>query len=270
MSISIEKLMNENIVAYARIEFKENWNPEPILHTICAFANDIDNGGGGYIVVGVKEENGMPVHPVSGIPATSLDRMQKDLLALCHKIKPLDIPVCEPVIYDEKNLLLIWAPGGYERPYKANESMSKDKKKLAAYVRRFSNTVKASEADLKELHSIGNNVPFKENGSPLPLFETDEDRSYFTVTLKIHEAFLVKDSPELTEDKPKKTRRSREQISNEVLKHLVDNDYTQNELAQLMGYKGVSKTFSTVIEAMINDGLIKYIGGDSERSPYLK
>ena len=70
--IFIEKLMNENIVEYARIEFKENWNPEPILHTICAFANDIDNWGGGYIVVGVKEENGMPVHPVGSSAILSI------------------------------------------------------------------------------------------------------------------------------------------------------------------------------------------------------
>ncbi|TYC84884.1 ATP-binding protein [Acetobacterium wieringae] len=164
--ISIEKLMNENIVEYARIEFKENWNPEPILHTICAFANDIDNWGGGYIVVGVKEEKGMPVHPVTGIPPASLDRIQKDLLALCHKIKPLYLPVCEPVVYEGKHLLLIWAPGGYERPYKSFESLSKDKKKVVAYVRRFSNTVKASDADLKELHSICNNVPFDDRVNP--------------------------------------------------------------------------------------------------------
>ena len=87
---------------------------------------------------------------MTGIPAASLDRMQKYLLALCHKIKPLYIPVCEPVIYEGKSLLLIWAPGGYERPYKSSESMSKDKKKVTAYVRRFSNTVKASETDLKD------------------------------------------------------------------------------------------------------------------------
>lgn len=42
---SIENILNENIVENARLELKKNWNPEPILHTICAFANDIDNWG---------------------------------------------------------------------------------------------------------------------------------------------------------------------------------------------------------------------------------
>ena len=40
---NIETLLKGNIVESARIELKKNWNPEPILHTICAFANDIDN-----------------------------------------------------------------------------------------------------------------------------------------------------------------------------------------------------------------------------------
>jgi len=64
---SIENILNENIVENARLELKKNWNPEPILHTICAFANDIDNWGGGYILIGVEEENGRPKMPVTGL-----------------------------------------------------------------------------------------------------------------------------------------------------------------------------------------------------------
>ncbi len=56
--ISIETLLNENVVEWARIEFKENWNPETTLKTISAFANDIDNWGGGYIVLGANEKDG--------------------------------------------------------------------------------------------------------------------------------------------------------------------------------------------------------------------
>ena len=62
----IENILNENIVENARLELKKNWNPEPILHTICAFANDIDNWGGGYILIGVEEENGRPKMPITG------------------------------------------------------------------------------------------------------------------------------------------------------------------------------------------------------------
>lgn len=53
--ITIEKLLTENVVEWARIEFKEGWNPDTTLKTISAFANDIDNWGGGYIVIERKK-----------------------------------------------------------------------------------------------------------------------------------------------------------------------------------------------------------------------
>ena len=53
---NIETLLTGNVVEWARIEFKTSWMPEASLKTICAFANDIDNWGGGYIVLGVKEK----------------------------------------------------------------------------------------------------------------------------------------------------------------------------------------------------------------------
>lgn len=73
--VSIEKLLNENIVEWARIEFKEGWNPDSTLKTISAFANDIDNWGGGYIVIGVKEENGKILKPITGLNEESVDHI---------------------------------------------------------------------------------------------------------------------------------------------------------------------------------------------------
>ena len=48
---NIKTLLSGNVVEWARIEFKETWDAEASLKTICAFANDIDNWGGGYIVI---------------------------------------------------------------------------------------------------------------------------------------------------------------------------------------------------------------------------
>ena len=56
LPINIEDLLHRNKVESNRVEFKKGWNPASIYHTICAFANDLDNLGGGYIVVGVEEE----------------------------------------------------------------------------------------------------------------------------------------------------------------------------------------------------------------------
>ena len=39
LSISIEKLISGSILENQRIEYKKGWDPEPILHSICAFAN---------------------------------------------------------------------------------------------------------------------------------------------------------------------------------------------------------------------------------------
>lgn len=54
MPINIKNLINFRVMEFNRVEFKSDWNPIPIIHSICAFANDIDNVGGGYIVVGVE------------------------------------------------------------------------------------------------------------------------------------------------------------------------------------------------------------------------
>jgi ATP-dependent DNA helicase RecG len=70
------------------------------------------------------------------------------------------MPVCSPVIYEGKHLLLIWAPGGYERPYQTKVSLAKGNRNTAYYIRRFSNTVMATKEDIRELHDIGGNIPF--------------------------------------------------------------------------------------------------------------
>lgn len=45
--VNISQLLSGNVVESTRVEFKSGYNPDAILHTICAFANDIDNIGQG-------------------------------------------------------------------------------------------------------------------------------------------------------------------------------------------------------------------------------
>lgn len=164
--ITIDKLLTENVVEWARIEFKEGWNPKPILRTISAFANDIDNWGGGYIVIGAEEKDGKLVRPVKGIEPKSIDRIQKELLKYCKYIKPEYIPQAEPVYFDDKTLLLIWCPGGYERPYKCPKDPDSKNIIKTYYIRKLSSTIEASETDRKELNSLSNNVPFDDRINP--------------------------------------------------------------------------------------------------------
>jgi predicted HTH transcriptional regulator len=115
LPININELINGQTVETERIEFKEGWNPEAILHTICAFANDIYNWGGGYI------------------------------------IKPVYFPISEVTRFMGKDIL----------------------KELHLTEGRCTGFLKIRKA-------------LKNNGSPPPIFDTDDDRSYFTSIIKIH------------------------------------------------------------------------------------
>jgi ATP-dependent DNA helicase RecG len=46
LPINVEDLIHQRKVERTRIEYKADWNPEPIIHSITAFANDFDNMGG--------------------------------------------------------------------------------------------------------------------------------------------------------------------------------------------------------------------------------
>lgn len=50
LPISIHDLLHGKSVEWERLEFKQGWTPLSILHTLCAFANDFRNLGGGYII----------------------------------------------------------------------------------------------------------------------------------------------------------------------------------------------------------------------------
>ncbi len=158
--VSIETLISGQTVESSRVEFKRGFNPAPIIRTICAFANDIDNLGGGYIIVGAEEENGAPRLPPAGIPREQLDGIQKKLLEYCHAIEPLYEPVTEPVLYGDAWLLLIWVPGGHGRPYKAPKDVTASKSDKAYYIRKFSSTVAASHEEEKDLFYISSSIPF--------------------------------------------------------------------------------------------------------------
>ena len=63
LEIGIESLLNKEKVESNRIEFKKGWNPDEVYRSICAFANDYDSQGGGYILIGVEEKDGVAIRP---------------------------------------------------------------------------------------------------------------------------------------------------------------------------------------------------------------
>ena len=54
LPINIEELLGGKAVENDSIKYKTRWDPNTIYRTICASANDFDETGDGYVVVGVK------------------------------------------------------------------------------------------------------------------------------------------------------------------------------------------------------------------------
>ena len=104
---SIKTLLSGDVVEWARIEFKETWDAAASLKSICAFANDLDNWGGGYIVIGVQEENGRPAYPLKGVPTDKLDAYQKNIFAKCKLLRPTYTPIIGIETYQDKQFIVI-------------------------------------------------------------------------------------------------------------------------------------------------------------------
>lgn len=153
--VGLEKILDHNVVEDSRIEFKKGWNPEPIMHTICAFSNDIGNLGGGYIVVGM-EDRGTPI----GIEASSVDSMNRSLLDIINRINPACRIETQVMDYQGKELFVIWVPAGRDKPYDCPRSLSKRSDKKEVYIRKLSSNAIASTQEVRELISNRIAVPF--------------------------------------------------------------------------------------------------------------
>ncbi|MFZ4859643.1 MAG: Fic family protein [Desulfuromonadaceae bacterium] len=168
LPIKINDLLNGKPVEWERLEFKEGWNPLDVLHTICAFANDFHNLGGGYILIGIKEEHGRPLLPPVGVDPNQFDDIQKEILNLgFNSIQPYYHPIVVPVEIDGQHILVLWVLGGQTRPYKAKISLGKECKEYGYFIRKGSSTVRAKGADETELISLAARVPFDDRFNQL-------------------------------------------------------------------------------------------------------
>ena len=169
LPVNIADLIHQRVVESTRIEYKADWNPESIVHSITAFANDFDNLGGGYIIIGSEEQNGRPVFPVKGLDPDAIDGIEKDILNKCNLIEPRYIPVVEPALVDSKDILVLWVPGGDDRPYKCPEKIytekNREKSEKVYYIRKTSNTVKANYLEERELVGLARTIPFDDRAN---------------------------------------------------------------------------------------------------------
>lgn len=159
LPINITDLIHKKTVESSRIELKKGWNPEEVIRTMCAFANDINELGGGYIIIGIEEVDGSPVLPPIGIAQTQLDNIQKKFVELCNRIDPTYFAVIEPIEYQGRHIIIIWATTGEERPYTAPTTLGK-KAQRKIYVRPSSVTIPASPVLEKRLRELATHLHF--------------------------------------------------------------------------------------------------------------
>lgn len=175
--INVDDLLRLQGVEKQRVEFKKAWHGKKeggtywqVIHTICAFANDFYNDNGGYIIIGVEEKgNGenegddrQIILPPLGVPGRDLDTIQKEIMGACSaNIYPPYSPILSPEVVElegtRKHVLVIWAMASDNRPHTCRES---EKGKNLYYIRRATETKKASRDEEYQLLSLHSKIPF--------------------------------------------------------------------------------------------------------------
>ena len=167
LPIDIGDLVHARSVEDSRRVFKGTWDKftaAAVVKTVCAFANDLLNLNGGYVVLGIEtNKNGRPVLPPRGLDHADVDRIQREVRGQCNRIDPDYQPLLFPELYDDRLILVIWAPAGDTRPYQAPKSHT-DSTRLH-YVRHGSETVEATGALRSQLFEQAAKVPFDERRS---------------------------------------------------------------------------------------------------------
>lgn len=169
LAINIEDLLRKQRIESNRIEFKKGWNPASVYHSICAFANDFDDIGGGYVVVGVDtdEKTGVAIRPVEGLAIEKIDGILQEMVGYNNKISPYYLPRTSVEEVDGRHVLVIWCPSGINRPYSVPESVTaKSGSKEYFYIRSGTSSIIAKGDVLDELRELASRVPFDERGNP--------------------------------------------------------------------------------------------------------
>ena len=158
--INIEILLSGTVVEGTRLELKEGWNPTAVMRTVCAFANDFENEGSGYIVIGVQELNGKPQRPVLGFNPDSFERVQKEMIGFCNLFQPNYMPRLSLEEIDKKHVLVIWVPAGSIRPYKVPDDVLAKHKTYNYRIRQFSSSIIPNAEQEAELVQLTARIPF--------------------------------------------------------------------------------------------------------------
>lgn len=160
LPINIRALVHGNTIEWERLELKKGWNPEDVIHSMCAFANDLHNWGGGYIILGIEENEGQSILPPFGLQEDQIDSIQKRIIELGYKIQPNYFPIAQPYKLEGKQILVLWCPAGDNRIYTAPSSIGNNGGSREAFVRIGSSSIIARGETLRRLQELTARVPF--------------------------------------------------------------------------------------------------------------
>lgn len=136
-----------------QVEWKENVaDVDDVAATICAFANDWSNLGGGYVVCGASEKkdtHGFPAVELVGLTAARLKEVEGRVLTACRdRIFPGVAPLVEEIegpSPDKRILVFIVASTRHAHTFRRGEDSGKH------YVRLSRETREARDGILREL-----------------------------------------------------------------------------------------------------------------------
>jgi ATP-dependent DNA helicase RecG len=167
LHINIEDLLSARTLESDRIEYKEGWNPDAIYRSVCAFANDFDNIGGGYILVGVEEDEVSKTakRPAKGLTTAEIAEIQRKMIGFNNLLQPAYHPHLFIEDVDGKQILVLWIPGGSNRPYQVPEQVTAREKRNFYYIRKYANSVKANTEEQQDLISLANQIPFDDQAN---------------------------------------------------------------------------------------------------------
>lgn len=107
----------------------------------------------------------------------------------------------------------------------------------------------------------------QQNGSPAPIVETDDERSYFLIRLPIQAGFVASES-----EASAINAETIEQVTHQVKTLLLacSNDLNRAELMQALGLKDRVNFREIYLQPALEQGLIEMTQPDSPRSPTQK
>ena len=134
-------------------DWKENVaDIDDVVGTLAAFANDLQNLGGGYVVCGAREAkdpHGFPVSARTGLTATRFKEVENHVLARCRdRVSPPITPLVEelPADTDDRRVLVFIQPAsGQAHTFRRANDGAKH------YVRVGRSTIEARNGVLRDL-----------------------------------------------------------------------------------------------------------------------